>query len=833
MVRLGIFAFLVAAASAVASVELAAHSAPVARVPAGSSSAPVLGESVLVAPVRGKVLVRPPGEGQFTELTGPLLIPVGSELDTTEGEAELTSALPGGASQSGSFRDGRFRVLQQVDAGGLTELELTGGDFATVCSDSGAGRRKPFYVIGEGGASVRRLWGSAKGKFRTRGRYSSTTVRGTVWLTDDRCGGTLTQVDEGSATVSDFARGEEIELEGGESYLAELFGWGYVSAIAVDSATPGTLYIAGGSLVPPGEGTVFKSTNAGDTWMPVAEFSATLLAIDPRTPDTVYAGGYDGLFKSTDGGRSWKRATIVLQSEWSELAEWVIGLAIAPGEPQTLYAATVGGFYKSVDGGRRWNAADAGLKDQNVTQIAIDPRTPDTVYAGGYDGVFKTTDGGRSWKAIGFDQVSVLALEIDPEQPDTVYISADRPWKSDDGGVTWTSLTGPGPLVFDFAFDPRTSRTIYVGTSFGIFKTRDAGATWEDASLGTQVVFAVAVDPGLPDTVYAGTQRGFYVSSNGGAGWRAANAGLTITDVSALAIALPAPRTIYAGTSIGGADVFRSDDGGGSWAAVPTGLGWAYALVVDPRTALTVYVATPLGVRKTTDGGLSWNTASVGLPRGEVAAVAALAIDPKSPGTLYAGTFNGVFKTVNGGATWRRMSQGLRPAPGFSPPTFFVRDLVVHPRSPRTIYAAVSGDVYRSRDGGEHWTVAQEGLPGNRTVAIAIDAGKPGTVYAGTWSPRGRSWSNCVYVSVDGGRRWSRAEKCLPGRGTDLTALVADPVAGSMLYAGVSTGVYRSADGGRGWRRLARGHVRALAVDPRGTVLYAGTNRGVLIIRLR
>ncbi len=192
-------------------VEPAAEAEPVAPVsePEPVEPAPELGRSVLVTPVSGTVLVRLPGEEEFVPLDAPRSVPLGSEVDARAGRVELTSVVDAsGALQTGIFFDGLFRVLQPEEPKPVTELRLEGGDFGR-CAEAAPE------------TSIRRLWGEAEGRFRTRGRYSSTTVRGTVWLTDDRCDGTRTLVRDGSVAVTDLERGGEVTVDAGESYLAQ------------------------------------------------------------------------------------------------------------------------------------------------------------------------------------------------------------------------------------------------------------------------------------------------------------------------------------------------------------------------------------------------------------------------------------------------------------------------------------------------------------------------------------------------------------------------------------------------------------------------------------
>ncbi|HEX2293040.1 MAG TPA: tandem-95 repeat protein [Gaiellaceae bacterium] len=174
---------------------------------------PTPGQSVNVTPVAGDVLVRVAGTTQFVPLPEPSLIPLGSQIDATRGRVQVTAARAGGITDVAVFSDGAFE-LSQPTAAAIAELRLLLGDFG-VCS------LPSFAAADKNRRPVRRLWGSGKGKYRTRGRFSSATVRGTVWKTEDRCDGTLTQVQEGSVTVRDFGRQKNIVVGAGRSYLAE------------------------------------------------------------------------------------------------------------------------------------------------------------------------------------------------------------------------------------------------------------------------------------------------------------------------------------------------------------------------------------------------------------------------------------------------------------------------------------------------------------------------------------------------------------------------------------------------------------------------------------
>ena len=155
--------------------------------------------------------VRPPGSSNFVALDAVTELPLGSLLDTRRGRVRVsTERRRRGRVQSGVFYGGVFAVRQRRRDRFVTELVLRGTQ--PRCGTPGQGSAAA--------RSKRRLWGNANGKFRTKGKYSSGAVRGTRWLTEDRCQGTLTVVREGTVAVRDFGRSRIVLVEAGERYLA-------------------------------------------------------------------------------------------------------------------------------------------------------------------------------------------------------------------------------------------------------------------------------------------------------------------------------------------------------------------------------------------------------------------------------------------------------------------------------------------------------------------------------------------------------------------------------------------------------------------------------------
>lgn len=175
---------------------------------------PVNGRTLIATPVAKGVLVKLPGSNRFVPLETVVSIPVGTIIDAGKGVVRLTAATDAqGHTNSAEFYGGTFQVLQQR-GNAFVELRLLGvvGPCSVRTKKSASAARK---------RRSRHVWGNGHGSFRTRGRYASATVRGTVWLTKDTCSGTLTVVRRGTVTVRDFVRRKTVVVKAGKSYLAK------------------------------------------------------------------------------------------------------------------------------------------------------------------------------------------------------------------------------------------------------------------------------------------------------------------------------------------------------------------------------------------------------------------------------------------------------------------------------------------------------------------------------------------------------------------------------------------------------------------------------------
>jgi hypothetical protein len=184
----------------------------------GATLAPTLGQSVVAEAAAGTVLVKEEGETEFHPIDEAEEIAANSTFDTTEGTVSIEASGGDGESYSGDFHGGTFQVIQSANGKGMTKIALRGGDFSACDSQVNArANASGRHLV------LRKLWGKDHGgRFKTSGRGSVATVRGTVWYTADSCDGTLTKVSKGAVMVHERGSGRSKLLHKGESFFAHL-----------------------------------------------------------------------------------------------------------------------------------------------------------------------------------------------------------------------------------------------------------------------------------------------------------------------------------------------------------------------------------------------------------------------------------------------------------------------------------------------------------------------------------------------------------------------------------------------------------------------------------
>jgi len=653
---------------------------------------------------------------------------------------------------------------------------------------------------------------------------------------------------------------------------------GRVADIAVDPRNRSLWYLACAS------GGLWKTTNRGNDWEPIFDkggsYSLGCITIDTRNSDVIWLGtgenssnrsvGYgDGVYKSIDGGLSWKHMGL---SDSQHIGK----ILVDPRDSDVVFVAAEGplwsgggdrGLFKTTDGGRTWKAVLEISDNTGVTDFALDPRNPDILYAASYQrrrhvglligggpesAIYKTIDGGLTWRKLnnGLPTVDIgrIALAVSPQNPDVVYAlvyaTGDESgfFRSADRGETWTRQSNykvvdpqyygeiyADPHKFDriyamdmitnvtedggkdfkrvkwrmhvdhhaMAFDPTDARHLLVGNDGGLYESYDRGRSWRHfTNLPTAQFYRVETDNHLPFyNVYGGTQdngsmagpsrtinrvgirTSEWIQTGGGDGFQPR-------------IDPKNPDIVY-GLSQNGA-AFRLDKRTGVRTNIrpvqePNGPAmrwhWDTPLIISPHSPKRLYIAGNRLYRSDDRGdnwqqvsgdltrqldpesqrlmGRMWGAEAVQKNRFTTALSVSSALDESQleEGLLYVGTDDGLMQVSEDSEDkWRRIDR----FPGI-PDRAYVSDVCASQHDVDTLYVAFNnyqrGDfkpyILKSPDRGRTWKSIAGNLPNRHVVwSIVEDHVDPGLLFAGT--------EFGLFFTINSGRNWIQLRSGAP-----------------------------------------------------------------------
>jgi photosystem II stability/assembly factor-like uncharacterized protein len=607
-----------------------------------------------------------------------------------------------------------------------------------------------------------------------------------------------------------------------------------IGRIRIHPTNPDIVYVASSGhewTYGPDRG-VFKTVDGGKTWQNVLSIDEKIgaidLVMDPKNPEILIASMChrirlrwsdpvpepgDGLFKTTDGGKTWKPVNSGLPDT---TFTGRIGLDLCRTKPNVVYAY--------VDNHTPVREPAAGDRDAYGRART----TPDIAGAD----IYRSDDQGETWKKVSPSDRMMERfggtygwvfgqIRVDPNDENTIYIMGLGLSKSTDGGKSFKSLNYEG-LHSDHHgvwIDPSDSSYIINVNDGGANVSYDGGKSWRDFHKGIPSIqfYNVAIDMNKPFTVYGsvqdqGTMRGLGVGPTGapaGGGRRGR----------------------------GGAGV--------RWETAPGGEGTIIA--VDPTNANLEYASSFYGrlMRSEYKDG-SWASKDIypkpaaGEPEHRGQWLAPTILSPHDPNTLYHG-FQYVFKSKDKGETWTKISPDLTyndpRKQGRLPYAISYAALTAIDESPLkagVLYAGTDdGRVHVTLDGGAKWTEITPGLPTNKHVwSITASKYDAGTVYVSLIGRHDDDFNPYVFKSTDCGKTWVNIATALPG---STNVLREDPKKAGVLYCGTDLGPYVTTDGGKTWAYLGAGMpnvaVWDIQIHPRDNVIVAATNgRGMWVI---
>ncbi|MGH9521372.1 MAG: WD40/YVTN/BNR-like repeat-containing protein, partial [Terriglobales bacterium] len=480
---------------------------------------------------------------------------------------------------------------------------------------------------------------------------------------------------------------------------------------------------------------VFRSRDAGKTWEQISPpnhaeiHNIESVAIDPRNPDSIYAGTWHLPWKTDDGGRNWHSIKNGLIDDSD-----VFSIKVDPVLPQVVYLSACSGIYKSENAGELFHKIQGIPATARRTRVLQqDPSDSLIVYAGTTEGLWKTVDAGKTWKRMGPANLIINDVMVDPRNPQRVLLATDRSGvlASDDGGAsTVASNRGFSHRQVSAMVASHDGQTLYAGVvndkEFGgVFSSTDAGAHWRQVNNGFagEDIFSLALaDDG---TLIAGTNRGIFVYDPQAGSWAVKNLILNETFTPAqkvikkkrimvmerkiekgelrgrvLQIATTVQRW-FAATPSG---LYISLDHGNSWHGGAIDSDNAFVSVSASGDRVAASTASKLLLSN--DGGNTWKTAH--LPD-YVTRVYRVSMEPKR---IWIDSREGAFFSTDDGDSWHHVIVGM--------PAMQVVSVKYDGAHDRTLAVATDGEIFGSAD-GLTWTRTAE--PGRelRSVAVAGD----------------------------------------------------------------------------------------------------------------
>jgi photosystem II stability/assembly factor-like uncharacterized protein len=549
------------------------------------------------------------------------------------------------------------------------------------------------------------------------------------------------------------------------SRLARLGDDYVLDHIAVDPQDSNRIYVSAWSVSSQQVGEIFRTRDGGRNWENLPAMhgnSIRALAMYKGNSKVLVAGALNGVYRTKDGGDTWERLSPTNSSDIKNIES----IAVDPKDPNTVYAGTWHLAWKTSDGGANWQHINKGMiDDSDVFSVIVDHDNPSIVFASACSGIYKSETAGNLFakiQGIPFSARRTRVLKQDPTNENIVYAgTTEGLWKTTDLGKVWKRVSNPEVVVNDVMIDPRDSNRVLLATDrSGVMASTDGASNWTTSNHGYahRYVSAILADNKDANTLYVGVVNdreygGVFYSHDAGQHWLQKAAGLGGKDVFALK---QAPSgTLVAGTNHG---MFSLEHNASEWHPMN--------VVVVEHTLKTVgkgkgsrktatkttfeksqlesrvndlelgsgrwLAATTTGIYSSADQGKTWKGGRL-LGQQDFVSVRA------EGSTVVAATHSSVLVSNDSGATWKQA--GL--------PSYVVSIRSAAVASDRQIVIASREGAFRSGDGGATWEHVVNGLPGKDITSVSFDSTHKRMLATS-------DATGVIFESRDGGRSWQR-----------------------------------------------------------------------------
>ncbi len=690
---------------------------------------------------------------------------------------------------------------------------------------------------------------------------------------------------------------------------------GRFTDVAVPIQEPGTIYAAtasGGLLKSVNHGQSWSTI-----FEPSAVVSIGDIAVAPSDPKVLYVGTGeanmsrsmyhgDGIYRSDDAGKTWRNVGL-------KDSHHIGRIVVHPTNPDVVYVAALGhqytenaerGVFKSTDGGKTWmKSLDVwdGEKAIGAADLVMDPVNPDVLYATSYDrerkpwtfnlggpksGIWKSTDAGKTWKQLSMGlpggMLGRIGLDVFLKDSKILYANvenANKPgmsdadrlaelragkasegmigeevYRSDDAGETWKKVSpdkkpiggGPGYYYMDIRVDPSDANHVYV-LSVGVLESKDGGKTWASAFDFGGDNHALWIDPADSKHMILGYDHGMGVTFDGGKAWHHPDE-LNLAQCYTVSHDMAQPYNVYVGLQDNGSMRGPSTGRDGrpmsfeAWQGVGGGDGMFNAVDASGRT---LYTESQMGA-----------IARVDLLTGESKYVQArdkdLRFNWRTPIVVSAFDPNVVYHAAQRvlksfrGEGWTAISPDLSTNDPSKLTTgkggdgninyCTITALSESPLHKDVLWAGTDdGNVWVTRDGGKDWKQVNAAIPnhpGHWVSGLSASHHAPGTAYLSLTGYRSDDFRPFVYKTTDFGATWTAITGNLPNKAVNV--IREDPKNPNLLFVGADFGLFVTLDGGKVWTELKNNlpttPVYDLQIHPREADLILGTHgHGVYI----